>query len=149
MEVEEWVPAEVVLFHVHLPTQGQACIDYMTKFLKQKALERKWPSDRVTDFINIFLYAKRIWKNWPENKLEKKCYEAMNMIDDLKNNYLEEWTMEDLLKAWWVYYMLGDEEILEKIKSYADFEPQTLEDAALREVALLMYTVHENKGYLG
>ena len=147
-EVEEWVPAEVVLFHLHLPTQGQVCIDYMTKFLKQKAKEGKWPQGRVHDFILIFLYAKRIWKSWPEHKIEKKCRQAIDIISLLENTDVADWDMEDLLCAWWIYYMLGSKNMLEKIRSYADIAPMTIEDAAVREVALLMYIVHENKGYL-
>lgn len=91
----------------------------------------------------MYHYAKAVFNEEPEQVIDKKHAIVIGDLTKVMNSELLEWNTEDLLFAWWCYWLLGDYFILEKLSQFDDETPTTIKEAAIKEMGLIMYAVNE------
>jgi hypothetical protein len=149
IEVEEWVTPEIALFHLHSEKQGSHAWTYLNKFLAEVETNKRWPAERIRVCRKLANYAKRVAKNQSEKRIETKCKEAVDIWQKLLNAPFETLTLEDLGYMWWNYYLTGDEGTSERLYDLANtFVPSNMEQLVLNEVAIVLWELNLNKGYI-
>lgn len=149
LEVEPWVTDEITQVHVHI---GRDALKYVRIYLREKEDKKSWPQARIDRFRRMYHYVKAMFFDAPEHVLEKDHRKVINDLCDTMNMHPLHWSVEDLLFAWWAYFLLGDEDIINTLASFdsadPDWEPKNLKQAAIKQTGIIMYAVNESKGLI-